>query len=180
MLDKTDIALFWSFLKIGSFSFGGGYAMIPLIRSEIVEKHAWATEEDLYEMIALAEITPGPVAVNSATFIGSKIKNTKGAIIATLAVILPSFLIILFLSYWADYFLSWPAVRYAFFGIRACIFALIAHAAYRIFTHSQQKDFFFYILLLLSFISVFFFHFNVFLVLLSAGILGILGRKEIR
>ncbi len=88
------IRLFWEFFKIGAFTFGGGYAMIPLIEKEIVNKYHWLTLEQFTDLIAISEMTPGPVAVNSATFVGYKVAKFWGAVASTLGVILPSFLVI--------------------------------------------------------------------------------------
>ena len=90
--------LFFTFLKIGAFTFGGGYAMIPLVQRETVENHRWITDDELLDIIAIAESTPGPIAVNSATFVGYRVGGTAGALLASLGVILPSFTVILLIS----------------------------------------------------------------------------------
>ena len=90
--------LFFSFLKIGAFTFGGGYAMIPLIQKEVVEDKKWLTDEDVADVIAIAETTPGPIAINAATFVGYKAKGVIGALAATLGVVIPSFLIIILIQ----------------------------------------------------------------------------------
>ena len=101
MKDKTKkvFQLFLTFLKIGAFTFGGGYAMIPLIRKEAVEKNSWITDDELLEVTAIAESTPGPIAVNSATFVGYRVAGFAGALAATVGVITPSFTIIYLLSF---------------------------------------------------------------------------------
>ncbi len=91
--------LFSTFFKIGAFTFGGGYAMIPLIQREIAEKRKWITEDDILDIIAIAESTPGPIAVNSATFVGYKVAGFWGAFVSTLGVVLPSFVIITVIAY---------------------------------------------------------------------------------
>ena len=91
--------LFATFFKIGLFTFGGGYAMIPLIQRETVENKGWVTEDDILEIVAIAESTPGPIAINTATFVGSKTRGFWGAFFATLGVILPSFIIIFLISF---------------------------------------------------------------------------------
>ena len=90
--------VFATFFKIGAFTFGGGYAMIPLIQNEAVEKNKWITDDDILEIIAIAESTPGPIAINSATFVGYRAAGVLGSVCATLGVVLPSFVIILLLS----------------------------------------------------------------------------------
>ena len=93
------LELFWTFLKIGAFTFGGGYAMIPLIEREVAEKKHWITSEEILEVTAIAESTPGPIAINAATFIGYRIAGFAGAFLATFGVVLPSFLIIFGISF---------------------------------------------------------------------------------
>lgn len=123
------LTLFLTFAKIGLFTFGGGYAMIPLIQKEIIEAHAWLTMKEFVDIIAIAEMTPGPVAVNSATFVGYKLAGVPGAAAATGGVILPSFVIIVA---FATLFLRYkdaPAVKAVFKGLRPAVTALIAAAA---------------------------------------------------
>ena len=115
---KTLFSLFSTFFKIGLFTFGGGYAMISLISKETVEKHAWTTDDEILEIIAIAESTPGPISVNSATFIGHKVAGFWGSFFATLGLILPSFLIIFALSFVIEQFSSLKPVKYAFMGLQ--------------------------------------------------------------
>ena len=124
--------LCWTFLKIGTFTFGGGYAMIPLIQQEVV-KNAWISPADVIDFIGVAESTPGPFAVNISTFIGMETGGLLGAFIATLGVILPSFLIILLI---AKFFLNFQEnfyVKSALTGLRPTVIGLIASAAVSIF-----------------------------------------------
>ncbi len=125
--------LFTTFFKIGAFTFGGGYAMIPLIQRETVETRKWITDEDVLKIIAIAESTPGPIAINSATFVGSRVAGVPGALCATLGVILPSFVIILIVARVLDAFQHLRALRYAFFGIRAVVLALILKAFWNMY-----------------------------------------------
>jgi chromate transporter len=123
------IKIFLEFFKIGLFTFGGGYAMIPLIEKDIVNKHHWLTMEQFTELIAISEMTPGPIAVNSATFVGYKVAKFWGAVVGTLGVVLPSFLIIwaitsVFFSFQDNQF-----VRAAFKGLRPAVLGLIIFAA---------------------------------------------------
>ena len=127
------LPLFLTFFKIGAFTFGGGYAMIPLIQRETVEGRKWITDEDVLEIIAIAESTPGPIAINSATFVGSRVAGVAGAACATLGVILPSFVIILIVAKLLDAFQHLRAVQYAFFGIRAGVLALILMAFWNMY-----------------------------------------------
>ena len=126
MNKKLD--LFVTFFKIGAFTFGGGYAMVPLIKSEAADKKGWRREEDMLDILAIAESTPGPIAINSATFVGYKTAGVWGSLCATLGVVLPSFVIIALLGTLLDRFSGLKPVRYAFFGIRAGVLALIVKA----------------------------------------------------
>ena len=125
---KKVLKLFITFFKIGAFTFGGGYAMIPLIQHEVTEKNKWITNDDILEIVAIAESTPGPIAVNSATFVGYKVCGVLGSIAATLGVVIPSFLIMLCVFFLLDQFNDLPPVKYAFMGIRACVLALVLKA----------------------------------------------------
>lgn len=124
--------IFSTFFKIGLFTFGGGFAMIPLIEREIIYNKKWIDKEELLEIISISQITPGPIAINAATFIGKKRLGIKGSIAATSGVILPSFLIIFFIStFFADKFLN-PNVQKIFVGLRAGIAALILSSVIKI------------------------------------------------
>ena len=103
---KKITNLFGTFLKIGAFTFGGGYAMVALLQNEFVEEKKWVTKEEFLDMVAIAESTPGPMAVNSATYIGYRIAGTAGAAAATTAVCIPSFVVIYLISLFFDQFLS--------------------------------------------------------------------------
>ncbi len=122
------LSLFWVFFKIGAFTFGGGYAMIPLIQKEAVEKRGWIDDEDILEIVAIAESTPGPIAINAATFVGYRAGGFWGSLCATAGVVLPSFVIILLISFLLRQFADIPAVSYAFTGIRAGVLALLVKA----------------------------------------------------
>ena len=122
------IGLFSTFFKIGGFTFGGGYAMIPLIQKEVVENKKWITDEDILEIVAIAESTPGPIAINAATFVGYKVCGFFGALCATLGVVLPSFVIISLIAGALNLLEEVEAVRYAFNGVRAGVLALIVKA----------------------------------------------------
>ena len=117
--------LFWTFAKIGVCTFGGGYAMLPALQREVVEKRAWATEEQLTDYFAIGQCTPGVIAVNTATFVGQKQKGAAGGVIATLGVVFPSIVIIMVIAAFLQNFAHLPAVVHAFNGVRACVCALI-------------------------------------------------------
>ena len=123
---KKTRDLFWTFLKIGAFTFGGGYAMVALLEREFVEDKQWLSREEFLDMVAIAESTPGPVAVNSATYVGYKIEGVEGAAASTLAVCLPSFVVIYLISLVFDRFLQLSAVANAFRGIQVCVIYLLS------------------------------------------------------
>lgn len=122
------IGLFWTFFKLGLFTFGGGYAMIPQIKEQVIEKKKWLTEEEVLEIIAISESTPGPIAINMATFIGYRQKKILGSLMSTLGVVLPSLIIIFIISLFFDTFLANKYIAYAFTGIKACVAFLITKA----------------------------------------------------
>ncbi|MEH7112858.1 chromate transporter [Neobacillus niacini] len=124
--------LFWSFFKISPVTFGGGFAMIPLIIKEIVEKRKWLTHEDISDVIALSQTVPGAVAINSATFIGHRIAGIRGALTALIGVSLPTFLIVLGVGTSYFYVQDNPKLEAAFISIRATIVAIIVYAGFKI------------------------------------------------
>ncbi len=138
---KIYLELFLTFAKIGLFTFGGGYAMIPLIQKEAGERRHWITEEELLEIVAIAESTPGPIAINAATFIGSRRGGFFGALSATLGMVTPSFAIILLLSFLLKEFQAFKPVAYAFRGIRAGVLALILKALWSMWKQAPKKAF---------------------------------------
>lgn len=120
--------LFLTFFRIGLFTFGGGYAMIPLIQRETVENHKWISDDDILEVIAIAESTPGPIAINSATFIGYKVAGVWGSFFATLGVVLPSFIIILIVAQFFEKFKESKGVKGVMSGLKPAVVGLIATA----------------------------------------------------
>lgn len=123
------LEIFLTFFKIGCFTFGGGYAMIPIIEREIITKKGWVTEEDVIDIFAVSESLPGSIAINSSTFVGYKIAKKKGAVAAMFGVLLPSFIIITTIAVFFGRFQDDPAVKAAFLGIRSAVVALIILAA---------------------------------------------------
>lgn len=124
--------LFFTFFKIGALTFGGGYAMIPFVREQVL-LHGWLTEEELLNMIAVSESTPGPIAVNMATFVGSNEAGILGSAVATLGVVLPSFIIILVISALLKNFLKYKGVKAFLSGVRPCVVSLILGTAITVF-----------------------------------------------
>ena len=130
---KTLLTIFLTFFKIGLFTFGGGYAMIAVIEREIVEKKKWIEHDEYIDVVAIAESTPGPIAINSATYIGYKVGGFIGALFATLGVVLPSFAIIVLISIFYEQFIKIALVKHAFHGIQACVAYLILSAGLKMF-----------------------------------------------
>ena len=181
--------LFLTFMRIGAFTFGGGYAMIALLENEFVSKKKWIQREEFLDMVAIAESTPGPIAINAATYIGYKVIGVLGSLVATVAVCIPSFVIIYAISLFFDAFLSLTLVAYAFKGIQVCVIWLILSAGLKML--KQMKKTLFHIAILfavitcmvvLSVLSVSFS--TIFYILISGGIglfmylLGMLRRKK--
>lgn len=170
---NTVISLFFTFLKIGAFTFGGGYAMIPLIQKEVVEKKRWIKDEDILDIVAIAESTPGPIAINSATFVGYEVRGFLGALAATLGVVLPSFLIILGISYVLRQFQHLRAVQYAFNGIRAGVLALIIKALISMYRQCP-KNMISYIIAGAAFVAAVFGDVNVLLIIIGCALTGLI------
>ncbi len=124
--------LFLAFARVGVMTFGGGYAMIPILEREIVDRHGWATEEELMDYYAVGQCTPGVIAVNTATFIGYKVAGNLGGIVATLGVVFPSVVIITLIAGILTSFAEVPAVKSAFAGIRICVCVLIFNAVLKL------------------------------------------------
>lgn len=170
---KAYLKLFWTFFKIGLFTFGGGYAMISLIHKECVTKNNWINDEDMNNIIVIAESTPGPIAINASTFIGFKVGKILGAIISVLGVALPSLIIITIISIFLNYFESAKIIKYAFEGIRAAIIILMIEAIFKL-SKPLNKNAMFYSLLVTAFILNFFFNVNAILLIIIGITLGIL------
>ena len=129
--------LFMTFFKIGAFTIGGGYAMLPLIQKEVVETNEWITQDEFMDILAIAEATPGPVAINTSTYVGYKMAGVKGSLICTLGTVLPSFTIILLIvTFFWDYRQN-PLIEKIFLGIRPAVAALIFSAVYKMGKHME-------------------------------------------
>ncbi len=175
-MNKNKIKLYFqlllSFMKIGVVTFGGGYAMIPIIENEVTKKRKWISDNDLIDVVALSESTPGPIAICAASFIGFKTASFIGAFMATLGVILPSFVIIFLISILLSNFADLDIVKYAFTGIRAGVLALIIKAVVSMFKKAPQHIIA-YIIMAVSFALVVLFSTNVLIIILSSAVIGI-------
>ena len=138
---KGYLSLFLTMLKIGLFTFGGGYAMIALLENEFVEKKKWLDKDEFLDVAAIAESTPGPIAINAATYIGYKNSGIIGSMIATLGICIPSFVIIYAISLFFDAFLSFTLVAYAFKGIQICVVYLILTAGLKMLKQMEKTTF---------------------------------------
>ena len=138
---KGYLSLFLTMLKIGLFTFGGGYAMIALLENEFVEKKKWLEKDEFLDVTAIAESTPGPIAINAATYIGYKKSGMIGSMIATLGICIPSFVIIYAISLFFDAFLSFTLVAYAFKGIQICVVYLILTAGLKMLKQMKKTTF---------------------------------------
>ncbi len=179
---STVWTLFWTFFKIGAFTFGGGYAMIPLVQREVAENHKWLDDEDIMSVIAISESTPGPIAINMSTFVGYRTAGVLGSTLATLGVVLPSFIIILLVSGVLREFYHLDAVRYAFEGIRAGVLALIFKALWSLYKKCPH-NLISYILMAAAFVVVAFFDVSALIIIIGCALCGlisslVLARRE--
>lgn len=147
--------LFIAFARVGVMTFGGGYAMIPILEREIVDKHSWATSEELMDYYAVGQCTPGVIAVNTATFIGHKLAGTIGGIVATCGVVFPSLVIICVIAGILTNFADIPAVKSAFAGIRVCVCVLIFNAVVKLWKNAVPDKAALCLCLLVFVLSVF-------------------------
>ncbi len=171
------LSLFWTFFKIGLFTFGGGYAMIAGIKEIVVDKKQWLNDDELMQVITVAESTPGPIAINLATYVGYKKKGFLGSVLATLGVVLPSLIILFIISLFLDAFLVNKYVAYAFKGIKCAVAFLIIRAGFNIFNKMPKKALpmltfavVFGALLVFEVLSV---NFSSIILILAGGILGL-------
>lgn len=174
---QNIIALFFTMLKIGAFTFGGGYAMIALLENEFIARKHWIEKEEFLDMVAIAESTPGPIAINAATYIGYKKAGFLGALAATVGVCIPSFLIIYLISLVLDLFLSLTLVAYAFRGIQVCVVYLIFSAGLKMLRGLSKNIFSVTILsavvLCMVILSIFSVNFSTVFYILICGALGV-------
>lgn len=136
---KRYLSLFLTMMKIGLFTFGGGYAMIALLENEFVEKKRYVEKDEFLDMVAIAESTPGPIAINAATYLGYKRLGFLGSVVATVGVVIPSFVIIFVVSLFFDAFLSLKLVEYAFRGIQVCVIYLIFSAGLKMLKQMKKS-----------------------------------------
>ena len=170
------LKLFLTFFKIGAFTFGGGYAMLPMIQKEIVETKKWATEEEVMTYYAVGQCTPGVIAVNAATFIGYKQRGIPGAIFATLGVICPSIIIITIIAAFISNFTHYPAVQHALAGINVVVSVLVLNAVITLWKKGI-KSLFGFIVFIIAFLVAVLTKFSPIYTVLGAILCGILYGK---
>lgn len=174
---KKILKLFLIFFKLGLFTFGGGYAMIPQIKEIIIEKEKWLTEDEMMEIIAIAESTPGPIAINMATYIGYLQGKVLGSIAATLGVVIPSLIVIFIISLFFDAFIANKYIAYAFVGIKCCVAFLICKAAINLFKNLKKTPIniivFSVVLALMIIFELFSIHFSSIFLIIIGGIIGL-------
>ena len=180
--------LFLTFAKVGLFTFGGGYAMISLIEDTCVRKKQWITHEDMMNVTVIAESTPGPIAINCATFVGDKQKGLPGAVMATLGMILPSFLVIMLISTFLEHFLEIAWIANAFKGIRIAVGILILDAALKMIRKVPKKRMPLAIMIcaaaLMLLVNLFSWDLSSIVIMLAAGVVSlslfIMGKASIK
>jgi len=172
---KILFELFITFARIGLFTFGGGYAMLPLLQREIVEKRTWITEEELMDYYAVGQCTPGIISVNTATFVGEKQAKTSGAIAATLGIVFPSIVIITLIAAFISNFAQLPLIKNAFAGIRVCVCILVINAVVK-FMKSSVKDVFTVIVFLAVFVGAAFIDVSPIILVVIAAIAGLIAK----
>lgn len=170
------IDLFLTFAKIGAVTFGGGYAMLPILQREIVEGKHWGTDEELADYYAIGQCTPGVIAVNVATFIGRKVAGNIGGVVATIGVVFPSLVIITFLAGVIQAYSSIEWVKHAFAGVRVCVCVLIFNAVIKLFSKAiiDAKTMCIYLLVLAGAV---FLNVSPVVFVLLAGVAGVLLRR---
>ena len=174
------LSLFLSFAKVGVMTFGGGYAMIPILEREIVDRQGWASSEELMDYYAVGQCTPGVIAVNTATFIGYKVAGTAGGITATLGVVFPSLVIITLIAGILTNFADIPAVKSAFSAVRVCVCVLIFNSVLKLWKGAVKDKGALALFLLVFVLSVFFDISPVVFVLLCAASGIVLTRMGVR
>ena len=165
--------LFLTFARIGVCTFGGGYAMLPLLQREIVEKHGWASEQELMDYYAIGQCTPGIIAVNTATFVGNKQRGIAGAVCATAGMVFPSLVIIIAIAAFIQKFAHMTIVKNAFSGVRIAVCALVLQSVWKM-SKKSVIDLPTALILILTFLSVAFFGVSPVIMVVIAGGIGIL------
>ena len=174
---KSLLDLFLTFAKIGAFTFGGGYAMLALMKEELVGRKKWCTEEELLDYFALSQCTPGVIAVNCATFVGRQVKGILGGAFATVGVITPSFFIILLIASFLNNFAQYPITQHIFGGIRVIVAVLVVNAVLNM-GKSAVKDKLCILLAAVSCVLSFVFNLSPIWFVVAGAIIGLFVKRE--
>lgn len=173
------LELFLTFAKVGVCTFGGGYAMLPILQREIVEKRGWATDEELTDYFAIGQCTPGVIAVNTATFIGHKLKGIPGGILTSLGVVFPSLIIITVIAAFLKNFAEFAVVQHALAGVNAAVVALIFSSVIKL-GKSTLKDALSVIIFLAVLVLAFVVGLSPVLLIVAAGVVGYVARRMVK
>ena len=174
---KELLELFWAFCRIGGLTFGGGYAMLPMLQAEVVDKYKWATEEELLDYYAVGQATPGIIAVNTATFIGYKNKGIIGALFATAGVVFPSLVIIMIIAGLIKNFSDIQVVQHAFSGVRIVVCVLILNAVIKLWKISVKGKLGI-IIFILSFVAAALLKISPIYIVIISAIVGLLTKYK--
>jgi len=174
---KELLELFWAFCRIGGLTFGGGYAMLPMLQAEVVDKYKWATEEELLDYYAVGQATPGIIAVNTATFIGYKNKGIIGALFATAGVVFPSLVIIMIIAGLIKNFSDIQVVQHAFSGVRIVVCVLILNAVIKLWKNSVKGKLGI-IIFILSFVEAALLRISPIYIVIISAIVGLLTKYK--
>lgn len=174
---KELLELFWAFCRIGGLTFGGGYAMLPMLQAEVVDKYKWATEEELLDYYAVGQATPGIIAVNTATFIGYKNKGIIGALFATAGVVFPSLVIIMIIAGLIKNFSDIQVVQNAFSGVRIVVCVLILNAVIKLWKNSVKGKLGI-IIFILSFVAAALLRISPIYIVIISAIVGLLTKYK--
>lgn len=176
---KLLFRLFATFFKIGMFTIGGGYAMLPIIQKEVVETHGWMTEEEFLDALSLTNSLPGPLAINAATFVGYRIRRARGSIAAVLGAVLPSILIILIIASVFSNIMEYPIVQSIFNGVRPAVVALILYSVIKLGKSAKITQYFNWAVALLGFLAIAVLGIHPVFVVLAAALYGLFVRGSV-
>ena len=176
---KRLAEIFWVFFKIGLFTIGGGYAMLPIIQKEVVETKGWMTDEEFLDAISLTNSLPGPLATNSATFVGYRVARARGSLAAVLGAATPSVLIILLIAVVFNNIMDYPVVQYIFDGIRPAVVALILYAVIKLAKSAKVGEYFNWVVALCGFVAIAVFGLHPILVVVCAAAYGLFVRGRV-
>lgn len=173
---KRLFEIFAVFFKIGLFTIGGGYAMLPIIQKEVVETKGWMSDEEFLDAVSLTNSLPGPLAINAATFVGYRVCNVKGALSAVLGAASPSVIIILIVAMVFNNITEYPVVQYVFDGIRPAVVALILYAVIKLAKSAKITEYFNWLIALAAVIAIAVFGLHPIIVIVAAALYGLFIR----